>query len=187
MELGTKIKREFIEAIEASDWVALPDFPVVAGFVRNLAAYLEVDPKLAQAVLKRDYPPKKLPINPKPDVENKFTWTPRYTFWVGILTVMIAIFGYLGFQYYKFNSPPTLTIYQPIEGSVISSNQVIVNGKTDPNATIKVNNQAVLVADDGKFQTTIEIFSGTKEIDVIATSRSGKQATLKRGIVVKIK
>jgi len=87
----TKIKKEFIEAIERSNWTALPDFPVVLGFVKNLASFLGVNSRMAEALFKRDYPPKKLFINPKPDVENKFSWTPKYTFWSGILIVILAI------------------------------------------------------------------------------------------------
>lgn len=183
VESKTKIKKEFIEAIEKSDWAALPDFPVVFGFVKNLASFLEVNSRMAQALLKRDYPPKKLFINPKPDVENKFSWTPKYTFWTGILIVILTILGYLGFQYLKFNSPPSLEVSQPKEGLVVNSRQVIIEGKTDPDATVKVNNQAILVGEDGRFSGKIEIFSGTKEISFEAVSRSGKETIVKRKIV----
>ncbi|PIP57517.1 transcriptional regulator, partial [Candidatus Woesebacteria bacterium CG22_combo_CG10-13_8_21_14_all_39_10] len=43
VERETKIKKEFVEAIESGDWTVLPDFPVVLGFVKNLASFLEVD------------------------------------------------------------------------------------------------------------------------------------------------
>jgi len=184
VESKTKIKKGFIEAIEKSEWSFLPDFPVVAGFVKNLASVLGVNPKMAQALLKRDYPPHPLRINPKPDVENKFSWTPKYTFWTGILIVILAISGYLGFQYLEFNAPPALEVSQPKEGLVITSRQVVVEGKTDPDATVKVNNQIFLVGEDGRFSGKIEIFSGTKEITVEAISRSGKETVIKRDIKV---
>src|SRR3989339_313378 len=148
VEGETKIKKEFIEAIENGNWTVLPDFPVVSGFVKNLASYLEVDVKTAYAILKRDYPPQKLSINPKPDVGGKFTWTPKYTFLVGILIVVLTLLGYLGFQFVKFNSPPTLEVAKPQNNFITTSNKTDVSGKTDSDATVKINNQLVLVNDD---------------------------------------
>ncbi len=185
VERETKIKKEFVEAIENGNWVALPELPVVAGFVKNLASFLEVDVKAAYATLKRDYPPQRLSINPKPDVGGKFIWTPKYTFLVGILTTAVALFGYLGFQFVKFNSPPALEITKPSENFIVTSSKVDVSGKTDSDATVKINNQPVLVDDDGTFSGEIEVFEGTKEIVITSTSRSGKQTKVVRGIIVK--
>ena len=185
VEKETKIKKEFIEAIEKSNWVILPDFPVVSGFVKNLASFLEINVMAAYATLKRDYLPQKLSINPKPDIGGKFTWTPKYTFLVGILIVVLTLFGYLGFQFIKFNSQPSLEVVKPLESFVVTSDKVGVSGKTDPDATVKINNQPVLVSDNGTFNGEIEVFEGTKEIMIIATSRSGKQTKIVRDIIVK--
>lgn len=185
VERETKIKKEFVDAIERGDWAALPELPVVSGFVKNLASFLEVDVKTAYATLKRDCPPQRLLINPKPDVGGKFTWTPKYTFLVGILIIVLALFGYLGFQFIKFNSPPALEVTKPPESFVATSNKVDVSGKTDSDAVVKINNQLVLVDDDGTFDGEIEVFEGTKEITIIATSRSGKQTKIIRDIIVK--
>jgi cytoskeletal protein RodZ len=182
VESETKIKKEFIEAIEKNAWSNLPDFSVTSGFIKNLASFLGLNTKTALALLKRDYPPRKVHVNPKPDVENKFVWTPKYTFLVGILLVIFAIFGYLGFQFFKFNSAPTLEVNQPKEGLVVNSTQVVISGKTDPNATLKINNELILIEDDGRFQTKVEIFSGTKEIVIEAVSRSGKSSIVRRNI-----
>ncbi|NCN59189.1 hypothetical protein COY29_06365 [Candidatus Woesebacteria bacterium CG_4_10_14_0_2_um_filter_39_14] len=183
VERETKIKKEFVEAIESGDWTVLPDFPVVLGFVKNLASFLEVDVKMAQATLKRDYPPRGLSINPKPDVGGKFAWTPKYTFLVGILTTVLALFGYLGFQFIKFNSPPALEVTRPPESFVATSNKIDISGKTDSDATIKINNQLVLVDEDGVFNGQVEIFEGTEEIVITATNRSKKETTIVRKIV----
>lgn len=185
VERETKIKKEFVDAIERADWVALPELPVVSGFVKNLASFFGVDVKIAYAILKRDYPPQRLLINPKPDIGGKFTWTPKYTFLVGILIIVLALFGYLGFQFIKFNSPPALEVTKPSENFIVTSNKVDVSGKTDLDAVVKINNQLVLVDDDGTFDGEIEVFEGTKEITIIATSRSGKQTKIIRDIIVK--
>lgn len=183
----TRIRREFIGAIEKENWGALPEFPVVVGFVKSISGSLGISTRQAVALLRRDYPPKPLPINPKPDVGNKFSWSPKLTTLVGVGAVLVLILGYLGFQYVKFISPPSLEVDAPKENQVITSRNLDVVGKTDSDATITVNNQQALVGDDGKFQTQVSIFEGTTDVVIKATSRSGKETIIKRKIVPELK
>jgi len=183
LEDVTKIKAEFIESIEKNKWHALPTFSTILGFVKTLASALGIDPKMAVAVLKRDYPPKKLNINPKPDVSSEFVWQPKFTFVIGTLVVILLVLGYLGFQYKKFVSPPSLSVDSPKENQVISGNSVLVFGTTDGDVKLTIDNQPVLVGDDGKFSTSIGVTETTNEIDIIATSRSGKINEVKRKII----
>lgn len=182
LEAETKIKKDFIKAVEDENWQALPDYPVVVGFVKNIANYLGLKEPSAVALLRRDYPPQKLSINPKPDVSKQLFWSPKMTFLVGVGIVIAVILGYLGFQYAGFISPPPLSLNQPQEGQVVDSTNVSVSGKTNPEATVKANNQPILVNEDGTFTAEVEIFKGTSEIVVTATSRSGKETTLRRNI-----
>lgn len=180
----TKIKASFVESIEKEKWSALPTFPTVLGFVKTLSTTLEIDPKMTVAVLKRDYPPNKISINPKPDVSSKFSWSPKFTFAIAIGVVIFFVLGYLGFQYKKFVSPPSLSVESPKENQIVSGNSVLVFGATDSDAKIIVNNQAVLTNDDGKFSVSIEITPETREIDIVAVSRSGKINEINRKILV---
>ena len=42
LESQTKIKKNFIQAIENEDWESLPEFPVVVGFVKSIAGALKI-------------------------------------------------------------------------------------------------------------------------------------------------
>lgn len=178
----TKIKAEFIGAIEKENWNKLPDLPTVQGFVKSIAQALEVKEGKAMALLRRDYPPKDLSVNPKPDISNKFHWGPRLTAIAGVAIITLAVLGYLGVEYFRFVSPPRLKIDRPEEGKIVDKFLVQVLGKTDPDATIKVNNQPVLVKENGEFEVEIEITGETREIVVEAVSRSGKETTIRRNI-----
>ncbi len=187
VEEKTKIKGSFLNAIEKENWEVLPEFPVVTGFVKSISEIVGIPVKTATALLRRDYPPKPLSINPKPDVGGKFIWSPKLTFLAGVGLVIIVILGYLGFQYLKFLSPPSLAVYKPKDRQVVESRDVEVSGKTDSDATVTVNNQLIIIDQEGKFDTTIQIFEGTKEIIVKATSRGGRESTISRKIVPKLK
>ncbi len=178
----TKIKVDFIESIEKEDWQHLPEFPVLSGFVKNVAKFVGLDERNAVALLRRDYPPQKLAINPKPDVGDRFTWSPRLTFLAGAALVVAMVLGYLSFQYARFVSPPPLTVVRPKEEEVVRERNLKVSGKTSSDATLKVNNQPVVVSDEGEFEAEIEIFEGTSEIIVQAKSRAGKETVVRRKI-----
>jgi cytoskeletal protein RodZ len=184
LEEVTKIRASFIESVEKGKWNELPAFPTVSGFVKSLSSALGIDEKMAVAVLKRDYPPKKLNINPKPDVPTRFAWSPKLTFAIGTGIIVLIVLGYLGFQYFRFISPPGLTVDSPKENQVVNGTSIPVFGSTDSDVKITVNNQPVLVDQDGKFSVNLDIAGTTKEIDIIATSRSGKINEIKRDILV---
>lgn len=187
LEEETKIKKEFLEALEVEAWDKLPEYPVVVGFVKSVSHALKVSEKNLVAVLRRDYPPKTLDINPKPDVENKFVWSPRLTFLVGVGVVLVILLSYLTFQYKDFVSPPSLTVSEPREGQKVTERILTVSGKTDSDAVLTINNQPTTLDADGGFSVEIEIFEGTSEIEIKAKSRAGRETIVRRKIVPELK
>lgn len=184
LENLTKIKKEFIVLIEKNDWNKLPELPIVSGFVKNLGVALGVNVENLNAILRRDYLPKKLYINPKPDIGSRFSWSPKLTFIVGIGTLLFLVLGYLGFEYSKFISAPTLQITSPTQDEIILSNKVSIKGKTATDVNLTVNNQPIIVDQDGNFVGEIEITNETTDIKFVAISRSGKVTQVSRNIKV---
>ena len=182
----TKIKRDFLEAIENQNWDILPVFSVVSGFVKSIAKALDLNEDQAAAFLRRDYPPKAIRINPKPDVSDRFFWTPKLTFIAGVFLILALILGYLGYEYVNFISPPKLEITDPREGQELTRELYTVGGKVSPGSTVKVNNQMATVDDAGNYESQIEVTGDLKEITVVATSRSGKVTTIHRTIVPRL-
>jgi len=182
LEEITKIKKDFLKYIEAENWQSLPEYPVVLGFVKNIAAALEIDPLKVAAFLRRDYPPQKMNMNPKPDLPKEFRFGPRLTFFIGVGIVLVVLVGYLVVQYVSFIRPPSLEVYEPTQDQIVKKTELKVIGKTDSDATVKVNNQPVLVSDTGLFETELEIFEGTTVVEVVSVSRSGKESRVSRTI-----
>jgi hypothetical protein len=113
----------------------------------------------------------------------KFSWSPKLTFISAIFAVLLVISGYLSYQYVNFVKPPELTVITPAEGEVIRNKNLTVSGKTNSQAVVKVNNQPVLVDENGNFLDTIEIYEKTNEIEIKAISRSGEETIIIRKIV----
>lgn len=152
--------------------------------MRSIAGALKIDEKSAVALFKRDYVPKKQLLSPKPAVFSKFVWSPKKTFLLAIFLLILGVFGYLGTQFINFSSPPSLTIDTPHDNEVVVGKFVVVSGTTSADAKIVVNNQPVLVDQNGKFLVGLEVSSDTKEIVITATGRSGKMTEVRKKILV---
>lgn len=182
----TRIRENFISAIEEEKWDLLPEKAVVTGFVKSLAGALEINLNQAMALFRRDYPQKPIKLNPTPDLPSKFIWSPRLTFILGSLGVFLLVSVYLMFQYINFVKAPGLTVFEPSEGQVIVGEKFSVKGETDPEATVIVNNQPAVVSENGKFETELEVDEKTSRVQIIARSRTGKETVVVRGISVKL-
>jgi transcriptional regulator with XRE-family HTH domain len=184
----THIKTNFITAIETANWEELPDFNIVLGFVKVITHFLNINELQAVSIFRREYPTsilssRRLVVHQGlKGIGKRFIWGPRFTFLAGVLIVILVVLFYLGFQYKKFSAPPTLLIIEPKESQIISSNTLQVNGKTDPDVTITVNNQPVIVNSDGSFSDQIDVNKNMTEIKIIAKSRSGKETVVTRRI-----
>jgi len=94
---------------------------------------------------------------------------------------LVLVLGFLFFQYRTAFFPPSLTISEPAENSK-TSQDVVVSGATDGNATVTVNGEPVTVSSNGSFQKEITLFPGSSTITIKATNRFGKTATVERTV-----
>jgi transcriptional regulator with XRE-family HTH domain len=184
LERKTKIKKEFIEALEKEEWEFLPEFPVVLGFVKNIAKTLGIDANRAVSLLRRDYPPKIVSLNPNPPAFRRLVWGPKLTLVFFTVLVFLFIAGYLGYQAYRFLSPPFLVLSEPKEGQIVKAGKILVSGKTDSDAIVIINNQQTIVDQDGSFEAELLIDKNTKEVVVLAKSRAGKTSQISRHLSV---
>lgn len=189
VEQETRIKAEFVDAIEKTSWEKLPEYTVVAGFVKNLSSFYGLERNKMIALFRRDYPPRSaaLTINPKPDLEEKrFVWKPKFTFLIGVIAIILAVGGYLGYQYIQFTQPPSLEINVPNEGQLVYQTNLVVTGKTSMDSSVTVNNQPALIDESGNFRAEILVDENTSTIEIKATSRNGKETVETRNIQVEL-
>lgn len=175
----TRIKEKFLEAIESSDWAVLPNFSVALGFARNYAQEVDINPEHVVALLRRDFPQHHISFDKRSDMSliPKAFWTPRTTIFAAVVITILILGVYLVRQYMLFAASP------PIEIESVTKNdkEFVISGKTVPSATLEINGRAVLVENDGGFEVVLnkEDVQG-KEVEIQATSRTGKKTTVKQ-------
>lgn len=187
VERATKIREKFILAIEADTFHDLPSPSYAKGFVRNYAEYLGLPTDSIMAFFRRQMTeaPKAtlLPKGVSDPLNARFVQlTPgRFIgFLVSILLIVFLI--YLGNQYYRIGQPPTLTVDAPNNQAITSEQHVVVEGKTDSDATVVINGVSTIVRDDGRFYDQVAINPGVNKLTITATSKFGKVTTIVREV-----
>ena len=104
----------------------------------------------------------------------------------GSILVVLAVSIYLFFQYFSFVRAPKLDVISPTDNQIVNSKTLHVSGKTDDEATVIVNNQPVVVSEDGNFETELEVDEKTEKVEIKSRSRSGKETVVVRNIDVKL-
>jgi len=174
----TKIRSDSLAMLEADDYRHLPGGTVARGFIRNYAKFLGLNPESILAVFRRDFVENQLgQIVPRGMVEpvDKISWwTPKTTIFVGVTLLFVLFSGYLFYQYRILTGPPSLQLTKPVGNLVTQEDSVEISGKTDPEATLSVNSQPVVLEKGGQFYLRYPLKPGPNKINIVATGKSGR-------------
>ena len=182
----TRIRVEFLQAIEDERFDALPKGPFAAGFIRTYAREVGLNPERSAAVYRRDFGARaSSQLMPSGVVSpiRKHTWfsvTPQF---VGALFIGLVIAGFLLFQISTLNQPPPLLVSEPQANQEVRS-PVVVRGQTATDCVVRVQGQAVAVDQDGNFTTNVTLSQGGASITVDSTNRKGKTRVVQRSVQV---
>jgi cytoskeletal protein RodZ len=167
----TGVQQKFIEYLEGAQFTKLPPDVYVIGFLKSLAALYgaSIDELITQFKKERAM------VDPKyskahggrasfKKVLQTIVITPKLVSIVAGVFFLVLTIGYILFQVAAINSPPVLVIDEPKSGQIITGSVVEVSGKTEPGTSLKINDQTIFVAADGKFRTSIGVTAGQKEL-----------------------
>lgn len=181
----TKIKLEYLSALEDSNFGALPSATFTKGFLRTYASFLYLNPDTMIAMFRRDFTqndkgeiiPRGLvsPVGEKP----KFLS-------VSLILSSLATLTFLGFlliQLISWWSLPKLKLLQPQNGDTYGE-KVTVKGTAEADSSVTVNDQSVILDSHGQFSLDLIFPAGTHSVLVAAQNRQGKTTLLERTFTV---
>lgn len=181
----TKIKIEYLLAIENSDFGSLPSSTFAKGFLRNYATFLHLNPDTIVAMFRRDFTQNtKGEIIPR-GLVSPVGVKPKF-FTVNLLLTMLATLVFLSFLIFQLASwwsLPKLKLLQPQDGETYGS-KVTIKGVTDRDATVSVNGQKVILDQSGQFSLDLIFAAGTQSVLVEVTNRQGKSTSENRTFTV---
>jgi cytoskeletal protein RodZ len=160
-----KISIKYLTAIEAEDIKNFPQEPYCSLIVKDYADYLGLNGKEMLSFFRRDFEQKK---KNKSFKKNYFSFTPQFTFTVLVGIILFIFISYLTSEYIKFNRPPKLKVNWPEN---IAGESIDLSGITDPDSTVRVNQDLIIVDSKGNFRKEIQLNSNN-EIKIIVESKS---------------
>jgi len=179
-EISQKLKTpvKYLRAIETEDKDSFPQEPYLSLIVKDYAHFLHLNGTEILSIFRRDYDQKRK-INDKKI--QKFSFTPHLTFKIVVFVSILIFSVYLILEYLKFNRPPPLEVNWP-EPNSLTDNVVEVMGNTDPESTVRINTNLVIVDSSGSFKKTVYLNESTNSSTIVveATSPSGKVARLEK-------
>lgn len=186
----TKIKLEYLENLEKNNFEQLPSAPFIKGYIKTYARIFGFEYKPIIAILRRDYKESaKGKLVPrefiKPVIRKRLTWNPMTASVMVAGSIFVTLAAFVVYKWYVFNRPPFIEIYSPQENAEVAS-QIIVSGKTDPEALMIINSQPITLQQDGSFETEVTIpREGSSTLTLEATGKRGKTRVVQRSVRVK--
>jgi transcriptional regulator with XRE-family HTH domain len=185
-----RIQARYLSALETSNYNDIPGEIYIKNFIRSYSVHLGIDPGLSLKLYDKE----------KHIIEHKkfnrcLNEIKAVTFFEKILKpsaikitsvclVVFFVLGYLGLSVYKTIAPPALTIFYPGDNTETREFTISVIGKSDPEAQVVINNEAVLLNEDGGFVENIQLREGLNLIVASARGKHSKTRKIIRHILV---
>lgn len=182
----TRISEKYLAIIENNHFDELP--PTRAhrlAYIRAYAEALKLDYKKITRLFLQENGLKNITTKVAISKFQSFfnlSWGIRYLA-AGVFTIFFV--GYLGLQIRRIITPPVLSIYSPIEGSLSTNNETVIEGQTEKECHLTINGQDIQVDEGGKFSTSISLATGVNTINFSSTKKHGKTTEIIRHIIVK--
>ena len=184
------INEKYLIALEKGEYKELPHGVYGKNFLREYALFLSLN----YSQLAKDYeteinvaePKRQKEIFSKQVVKERYLWAmPKILKNIIIFLVISVCFVYLGFRINKIISPPDLTVASPIANLITDQATLLVSGKTEAEANLTINDEAVLSDKTGNFSKIISLKNGINIITITASKKYGRNNTVIRQVLVK--
>ena len=190
VEKNTKIRKELLQALEADDYDKLPPATFIQGFIKNYGKFLNLEIEKLLAVFRRDFEAKKHPPVVLESFKNpigaaSLRITPAKILAVTVTIIILGFFAYLWFEYRQFAGAPALELTSPSNPQTVEVPTVVVEGTTDPDAKVTINNQEIGLDNKGHFKEEIKLASSVNKVVVTSTSKFGQSTKQERTVFVK--
>jgi cytoskeleton protein RodZ len=184
-ERDTRIRTQYLAALEAGAYADLPSTVYARGFVREYARYLGLNSEWCLHLYRRETEPagrSRKPASPivtttrQGPIEGRgaVVFTTARVVRAGLLLLVAALVAYLAYQFLTFAGTPDLTLTDPASDlPAYGGTSYLLRGETVPDAEITVDglreNPSATASSTGMFAIRVELLPGSNVITLVAT------------------
>ncbi len=183
----TRISQKYPEALEQCRFHDIPFGTVYQkNFIKRYASALGVPhEEFLEQFLDEEVPTNDTRLPPPTKQKNWSSYLPAIIRSTLLAGVLFATIGYLGIQVKQSIEPPSLIIYTPTDGFIAYAPEIIVHGTTEKEAQVFINNEPIILHDDGQFEEQMYLSDGVNTISISAKKKHGKTTVETRHVILK--
>jgi len=188
LEEKTRIQKRYLEALERGRYDELPEPLYTRNFLRAYARAMGADEDYFLELYEEEVGqmdllgPHRLPRMRVR--KGRFFVFSRLTTAFTILLPALAIVAYLLWQTSSLLKPPQVILTTPVDGLSVQTALLPVAGYvTDDDVTVIVNGETVVIDEDHKFRTEVDLTRGLNVVTVSAKRRYSREAVEYRRVV----
>ncbi|KKP90919.1 MAG: Cell shape defining protein RodZ [Parcubacteria group bacterium GW2011_GWA2_36_10] len=177
---ATKIQIKYLEHLEVGDYQALPGEIYIRTWLKLYADFLA----LPSRELLSDYKKEKVVGDQFKDEElkkeNKFAkyLGPHLVRKILLAAVVLLALSYLVWEINNIISPPKVEIFSPSADLKTGASSVDIEGKSEPEVQLFINNELVLLDEQGNFKTNVALSIGLNNLEINAKKKHSKTQTI---------
>ena len=181
----TKIQLKYLEDIEEGRYEKLPSDVYVKGFLKSYAKFLGVNGdsliRLYQKErgIKRSLDKSGNNCIKQPEFLSISPWVfgPKAIIFLSLALLILAGFFYVYRELGSFANNPKLVILTPETNATTTNDFITVEGKVEKDAKLFINDQIVIIDDEGGFKENVTLQGGVNFINVRCLNRFGKETS----------
>jgi len=184
-----KIRVIYLEALEKANYKALPTGVYGRNFLREYAQFLGLDSTQLLSQFARETK-NSTPLDGdmferKVVSRRNLVVLPQLLRNAIIGVLITACLVYLIFLLQRIFEPPVLIIAFPPDNFTTFDIRLVIQGQSEPETDIKINNQNVLADNQGYFEREVYLQQGLNIIEVTSEKKYSRSATITRQVLVK--
>lgn len=181
-----QIRKEYLLALEAEDYNLLPSGLYGKNYLKKYASFLKFSSQSINNFVKQlefEYSNEN-PFSKKIIDRKHMLIFPRIFRNILISLAVLACFLYLIFYFKNIIVPPYLEITNPTQNLMIRETNISIDGRTEPGAEVFINEEVLLINDDGSFSKVINLKKGMNTVEINAKKKYSREKVEIRQILV---
>ncbi|HCC67626.1 TPA: hypothetical protein DEP90_00185 [Patescibacteria group bacterium] len=182
VSLDTKIQLRFLKYIEANTFDRFDSDVYAQGFIKIYTNYLNLNEDRILAIYRRSMPAQQPNKGRARETiksrKIKLPVTPRLLAILISVSFLLGVLFYIGYQIYQFQSPPNISISTPTNESTVEDEIITIEGTTDKNSSLLINDSPIEISEDGSFKTDISLNIGINLITIVAKKGNNTQESV---------
>lgn len=186
VEECTKIQTKYLEILEEGNYKELPGDVYAKTWIKIYGEFLglntkellvlyQIEKNISQKIKILDYN--------NSLIKDIFLLRPKTLKLVAIGIVILGLLTYLGYEVNNIVAAPAIVINEPVNNYVTTDNRIAIQGSTQTEAQLTINNEVILLDETGNFKQEINLVMGLNKLQISVKKKHSRTNNLEWQIV----